>query len=75
MVSSKPLKIGLARPTVTVIHTQCGKYVNSVRRICLGLLREWEGWFRRYADGTDTGECSIKVITRNVLFFVITGVY
>jgi len=30
---------------------------------------------RRYADGTDTGECSIKVFTRNVLFFAITGVY
>jgi len=61
---------------MTVIHTQCDKYANSVvRQICLGWLREWEGWFRRYANGTDTGECSTKVIIRNVLFFVITGVY
>jgi len=39
----------------------------------LALLREWEGQSRRYADGTDIGECSIKDFIRNVLFFVITG--
>jgi len=26
----------------------------------LAILQQWEGYFRRYADGTDTGECSTK---------------
>ena len=30
---------------------------------------------QEYADGTDIGERSIKVFLRNVLFFVVTGVY
>ena len=48
-----------------------------VGRMCLALLREWEGEFRRHADGTDgidTRECSTIDFSR-CLFFVITGVY
>jgi len=41
----------------------------------LALLREWEGWFRRYSDGMGTGECSLESFYQHVLFFVITWVY
>jgi len=45
--------------------------------MCLALWREWEGEFRRHADGTDgmdTGEYSAIYFSR-CLLFVITEVY
>jgi len=50
----------------------------AVGRMCLALLREWEGEFRRHADGmdgTDVGEFSTIDFTRYVFSFVITEVY
>ena len=41
----------------------------------LGFPTEWEGHFRRYADGKHTGECSIRDFINNVILFVIMGVY
>ena len=47
--------------------------MSNVERMCLALLREWEGEFRRHEDGIDGGECSTIDFSR-CLFYVITEV-
>ena len=45
-----------------------------VGRMCLALLREWEGEFRRHADetdGMDTGECSTVDFSRYVFSLLL----
>jgi len=65
----------LARSRVQTDTSVLRRYVG---RVCLALLREWEGAFMRHADGidgTDMGECSTIDFTHYVFSFVITEVY